>query len=75
LNLAEIALHFSGSSTEYGNYVASFVALGDNKEPLSVGLCIDGDLSTHSTMGNTVGQKQRLRLTLGFNSTSGPPPK
>lgn len=73
LNLAEIGLHFSGSTTEYGNYVASYVALGDNKDTTSVGNCIDGDLQTHTTMGNTVGSTERLRLTLGFQSTSGPP--
>ena len=35
--------------------------------------CIDGDLQTHTVMGNTVGTTERLRLTLGFESTSGPP--
>ena len=73
LNLAEIGLNFSDSSVEFGNYVASFVALGDNAVPGDVGKCIDGDLQTHTTMGNTVGATERLRLTLGFNSTSGPP--
>ncbi|HMR76504.1 MAG TPA: hypothetical protein PKD61_15385 [Polyangiaceae bacterium] len=73
LNLAEIGLNFSDKTVEYGNYVASFVALGDNAVPANVGNCIDGDLQTHTTMGNTVGATERLRLTLGFNSTSGPP--
>lgn len=73
LNLAEIGLNFSDQSVEYGNYVASFVALGDNAAPDNVELAIDGDLQTHTTMGNTVGQRQRLRVTLGFDSTSGPP--
>ncbi len=75
LNLAEIGLNFSGSPTaEYGNFVASFLALGDNANPGNVGLAIDGDLQTHTTMGNTVGQTDRLRVTLGFSSSSGPPP-
>lgn len=74
LNLAEIGLNFSNSTVEYGNYVASFVALGDNAVPTSADLSIDGDLQTHSTMGNTVGQTERLRITLGFASSSGPPP-
>jgi hypothetical protein len=72
LNLAEIGLNFSDQSVEYGNYVASFVALGDNAAPDNVELAIDGDLQTHTTMGNTVGQMERLRVTLGFESTSGP---
>ncbi len=75
LNLAEIGLNFKDTGTEYGNYVASFVALGDNAVESAVPNCIDGDLQTHTTMGNTVGQSGRLRLTLGFLSTSGPPPK
>jgi hypothetical protein len=73
LNLAEIGLNFSDQSVEYGNYVASFAALGDNAAPDNVDLAIDGDLQTHTTMGNTVGQVERLRVTLGFESTSGPP--
>lgn len=73
LNLAEIALNYQGKPTEYGNYVASYLALGDNKDEASVPNCIDGDLQTHTTMGNTVGQADRLRLTLGFKSSSGVP--
>ncbi len=73
LNLAEIGLNFADASTEYGNYVASSVTLGDNAAPATVPNCIDGDLQTHTTMGNTVGSSERLRLTLGFLSTSGEP--
>ena len=73
LNLAEISLNFTDATVEYGNYVASFVALGDNAVPENVDFAIDGDLQTHTTMGNTVGQIERLRVTLGFESTSGPP--
>ena len=74
LNLAEIALNFSGKPAEYGNYVASFASSGDNKDDSSVGKCVDGDLQTETTMGNTAGTSTRLRLTLGFLSSSGPPP-
>lgn len=73
LNLAEIGLNYVDASTEYGNYVASYMVLGDNSVESSVPNCIDGDLQTHTTMGNTVGSSERLRLTLGFNSTSGIP--
>ncbi|NEP13848.1 MAG: PEP-CTERM sorting domain-containing protein [Symploca sp. SIO2C1] len=74
LNLAEIGLNFAGEPTEFGNFVASFIAFGDNALPASVGNAIDGDLLTHTTMGNTVGQTERLSLTLGFLSSSGPLP-
>ncbi|HRI67783.1 MAG TPA: hypothetical protein PK156_26280 [Polyangium sp.] len=73
LNLAEIGLNYVDASTEYGNYVASYVVLGDNSYEPAVPACIDGDLQTHTTMGNTVGSTERLRLTLGFNSSSGVP--
>ena len=74
LNLAEIALNFLSSPVEYGNYVASFLALGDNAFPQNVDRAIDGDLLTHTTMGNTIDSDERLRVTLGFLSSSGPPP-
>ncbi len=76
LNLAEIGLNFAGEPTEFGNYVASFAILGDNavQPDGNVDNAIDGDLQTHTTMGNTVGAAERLRVTLGFLSSSGPPP-
>lgn len=76
LNLAEIGLNFDDDTTEFGNYVASFVILGDNavQPDGNVENCIDGDLQTHSTMGNTLSSNDRLRITLGFLSSSGPPP-
>jgi hypothetical protein len=73
LNLAEIGLEYEGMPTEFGNYVASFVALGDNAAPETVDYTIDGDLQTNTTMGNTIDQTERLRVTLGFESSSGPP--
>lgn len=72
LNLAEIGLNFDGEATEFGNFVASFVALGDNAFPSLVDRAIDGDLLTHTSMGNTSESDQRLRVTLGFESSSGP---
>ncbi|MGE0869761.1 MAG: hypothetical protein AB7P03_14445 [Kofleriaceae bacterium] len=69
LNLAEIELVFADHS-EYGNVVASYAALGDNKDESRVNDCVDGKLETHTSMGNTVGTTDRLRLTLGFPSTA-----
>jgi hypothetical protein len=73
LNLAEIGLNFSGDPEEFGNTVASFFANGDNAVPGDVDNAIDGDLLTHTTMGNTLNSDARLRVTLGFESSSGPP--
>ena len=73
LNLAEMGLNFSNGSTEFGSFVASSLALGDNAVPGDVVLAVDANLQTHTTMGNTIGQMQRLRITLGFQSATGAP--
>ncbi len=70
LNLAEISLNYEDDSVEYGSFLASFVALGDNAAPDTAELAIDGDLQTHTTMGNNVDEPdKRLRVTLGFMSS------
>lgn len=70
LNLAEISLNYSNDKVEFGSYVASFVALGDNAAPDTAPLSIDGDLQTHTTMGNNALEPdKRLRVTLGFKSS------
>lgn len=75
LNLAEVELNFFSGESEYGSFVSSYAALGDNAEPASVIFAVDGDLQTHTTMGNTVGLSERLRVTLGFLSSAGPVPE
>lgn len=70
LNLAEISLNYADDSVEYGSFLASFLGLGDNYAPGSEPNAIDGDLATHTTMGNNVDEpNKRLRLTLGFKSS------
>lgn len=73
LNLAAINLNFSSGTPYALDYVASFVALGDNADPSSVVFSIDGDYLTNTTMGNTIGTNQRLRITLGIQGP-GPNP-
>ena len=75
LRLAEVALRFNNNPLvfEFGNDVASFVALGNNKDESSIPRAIDGNTATSTRMGNTIDQVQRLRLTVGFQSSSGPP--
>lgn len=76
LNLAEIGLNFGSTPVEFGNFVASYQTLGNNAAlGGAVANAIDGDLQTHTTLGNTVGLTgERLRVTLGFLSSSGEPP-
>jgi hypothetical protein len=66
LNIARVDLNFSSGPSMFANSVASFVALGDNALPAEVGKAVDGNLLTDTTMGNTIGQTQRLRVTVGF---------
>lgn len=71
LNIAEVTLNYENKPIEYAKVVASFVVLGDNALRKSVRKATDGKLQTASTLGNTSGQSRRLRLTLGFLSSSG----
>lgn len=63
LNLAKVDFNGTG---QFADSVASFVALGNNAMPNDVGKAVDGLTSTDTTMGNTIGQTQRLRVTVGF---------
>jgi hypothetical protein len=63
LNIAKVDFNGTG---QFANSVASFVALGDNAMPNDVVKAVDGLASTDTTMGNTGGTPQRLRVTVGF---------
>jgi len=73
LNIGRVDLNFASGSTS-ANSVTTFVVLGDNALPSNVGKAVDLDPGvplTFTTMGNTVGQTQRLRITLGFQDCGG----
>jgi hypothetical protein len=66
----KISLNYADNSVEFGSFLASFVGLGDNYAMGSEPNAIDGDLATHTTMGNNVDEpNKRLRVTLGFKSS------
>ncbi|NER08808.1 MAG: PEP-CTERM sorting domain-containing protein [Okeania sp. SIO3C4] len=69
LNLSGVRLNFA-NATEFANLVTDFTVLGNNGNPNTVGNAIDGNLLTHTTMGNTIGQSDQLSVTLGFASSS-----
>lgn len=73
LNLARVDFNGTG---QFANSVSSFVALGNNAMPNDVGKAVDVDpnVLTDTTMGNTSGQTQRLRVTVGFPCRTVPPP-
>lgn len=75
MNIAEVRLNFSSGPGEFANTVTDFVALGTSPLPATVGNAVDGDLDTHTFLGDTVGQTtQRLSLTVGFASIPEPSP-
>jgi hypothetical protein len=71
LNIARVDFNGTG---QFANSVSSFVCLGNNALPSDVGKAVDGSVGTDTTMGNTLGQTQRLRLTVGFPCCASPPP-
>jgi len=71
LNIAEVELKFTDGSTERATSVASFVAMGDNAIPGWADRAADGDPSSFTEMGNTVGTSERLRVTVGFKYSTG----
>lgn len=74
-NVAEVGLRSFGSTTfEYGNAVAGVVTVGANANANSISNAIDGNTQTYTTLGNVVGYSgTRLRITIGFSSSSGLP--
>ena len=68
LKVSRVDLHFADAHTERADSVASFVALGDNADPITVTNSVDEDPTTFTVLGNTAGQASgaRLRLTLGI---------
>ncbi len=66
LNLAEVQLNFTDGTTRLARGVSSFVYLGGNSYPDRIPSAVDGTLVTHTSMGNSSGLSQRLRLTVGF---------
>lgn len=69
-NIAGVRLNFASSDTEFANSVASFAAFGQGAFPGTAGNAADGDLSTHTFLGETTpDDPTRLRVTVGFASS------
>jgi hypothetical protein len=70
LNIAGVRLHDAPDVNRWGVIVSSAVSGGDNyvagSEERAVGPSGAGDLNGNTTMGNTVGTMDRLRVTLGI---------
>ena len=71
LNINGVRLDFAGGGSEFADSVASFVALGTLAFPATVVNAVDGALNTTTLLGyTTAGVPDRLRLTVGLDSTS-----
>ena len=68
LNLSEVTFNFIDPPADFNLFIASYVLLGDNALPTMVINAVDNNFYTHTTMGNTVGQSERLRVTLGVET-------
>jgi hypothetical protein len=75
LNISSVALNFLSGPSQVANVLASFVGLGTNFLPASVGNAVDGNPNTFTAMGNTgTSETDRLRVTVGFRATALPEP-
>ncbi len=63
-NLSKVEFNFTEGSSQYANSISSYLALGNNADEDTVMNAVDGNLNTYTSMGNTVGQSQRLRITV-----------
>jgi len=70
MNINGVELNFLGGGSEFANSIASFEAFGGGSFPASVVNAVDGNLGTTTTMGSTFGTTDRLRITVGFESTA-----
>lgn len=64
LNLSEVFFNFDGQPSQHANIVTDYIFLGNNSDESTVLNAIDGDIYTYTTMGNTLGQSQRLSITV-----------
>ncbi len=79
LNLSEVVLSFSDGAVIFGDVVSASTThgvVGSEAFPEIVFRAADGDLSTHTFMGQTTGQAQdvagRLSVTVGFSTIPEP---
>jgi hypothetical protein len=65
-NIAEVYLNLVDGTAQCACAVVSSYTYGGNAIPASVSNAADCDLGTLTTLGNTVGAPERLRVTLDF---------
>jgi uncharacterized repeat protein (TIGR01451 family) len=73
-NIAAAVLRFADGRNETASHMASYLALGGNAVHSSVFNAVDDSLGTFTTLGNNLGSDARMRITLGFPSSTSAPP-
>jgi hypothetical protein len=68
-NIAEVVLDFGVGGTEFASEFTRVNSLGSFALPATAGNAIDGDLDTHTFLGDSTDQDNRLSMTFGFASS------
>ena len=71
LNLTDVRLNFEDGLHRFADLLQRAVLLGGTGAPTSICAAVDGNLNTHTTLGNTVGTTGRLAITVGFRAIDG----
>ena len=69
LNISAVSLNFDNGTKEYASSVASTLTFA-LAFPATFANALGSDLDTYTLMGNTAGVDGRMRLTLGFESST-----
>ena len=67
-NIAEVELRFAGGGSELASVVSAFT-IGTGGSAASTASAIDGNLLTHTALGQSSDNANRMTLTVGFDST------
>ncbi len=71
-NIAAVDLVFADGSVLRADVLKTFTAGGAESYPETAVNVIDGDLQTHTTLGTSGGEIERLSVTVGFSSIPAP---
>lgn len=68
-NITDVQLEFSNSGSEFADRWSREIGFGSSYSAGSVLNAIDGDLDTHTTLGTSSDNNNRLSITIGFASS------
>ncbi|QNN23879.1 hypothetical protein HED60_16920 [Planctomycetales bacterium ZRK34] len=68
-NIAEVELVYGNGTREYASVVTDYNVVGAEGSAATLSSLIDGDLQTHTSLGISTDQSNRLSATVGFASS------